>query len=247
MSRTTYSDDQLAGAVAEARSWRGVLRAMGLNDSSAGSLRAAQRRAQQLGISHAHFTGQRRWSDDQLRAAIAGAVSWSAAAVTLGLTPDGGVLSGLRTRALRLGLPISHLEHRARTPEPVPGVDIARLRTAAPMLAAAWFAVHGHNVAWPLEPARYDLVVERDAVVRRVQVKTTTWRDDGAYSVAISSSRVRGRASYSAGEIDSFFVIDGELNGFLVPVSLVAGFQRLSLNAYTTFQVMSRGQLLGTT
>ncbi len=115
------------------------------------------------------------------------------------------------------------------------------------MLAAAWFAVHGYNVAWPLEPARYDLVVERDAVVSRVQVKTTTWRDDGAYSVAISSSRAEGRASYSAAEIDSFFVLDRDLNGYLVPVSLVAGFQRLSLNAYSAFQVLSRGQLLGET
>jgi PD-(D/E)XK endonuclease len=230
--------------MATARSWRGVLRAMGMNDSSAGSLRAAQRRAHCLGIPYNHFTGQRRWSDDELRNALPDAASWSALAVALGRTPDGGTLSSLRTRALRLRLPIAHLEPRRPEPDQLPAADMSRLPVAAPMLAAAWFAFHGFNICWPLEPARYDLLVEREATVRRVQVKTTTWRDAGAYSVAVSSSRVNGRASYSVDEIDCFFVVDGELNAYLVPASIVAGFQRLSLSAYADFKVMNRGLLL---
>lgn len=113
------------------------------------------------------------------------------------------------------------------------------------MLAAAWFTLRGYAVCWPLEPQRYDLLVERGAESRRVQVKTTTWRDDGGYAVSITNSRFSGRASYSQSEIDCFFVVDGELNAYLLPIAAVVGRQRLSLNAYAVFEVMTAGNVLG--
>ncbi|WP_375490132.1 group I intron-associated PD-(D/E)XK endonuclease [uncultured Jatrophihabitans sp.] len=244
MGTRRYSDEQLIAAVAAAQSWRGVLRALDLNDSSAGSLRAARRRADQLGVPYDHLTGQRRWSDAQLSAAVDNAASWSEVAIRVGRTPDGGALASLRTHALRRGLDITHLEPRQLTPDAHPAVELTRLRTAAPMLAAAWFTVRGYAVCWPLEPQRYDLLVERGAQIQRVQVKTTTWRDDGSYAVSITNSRSAGRVSYSQGEIDCFFVVDGELNAYLLPTADVVGRQRLSLQAYAVFKVMTAGNVL---
>src|SRR5438445_9994607 len=102
MYSRSYSDSQLAAAIASSRSWRGVLRHLGLNATSAGSMRSARRHADRLDLSYAHFTGQRRWSDDELRAAVASADTWSGVARALNRTPDGGALASLRTRAVRL-------------------------------------------------------------------------------------------------------------------------------------------------
>jgi hypothetical protein len=114
--------------------------------------------------------------------------------------------------------------------------DASRLSRAGPLLAAAWFMLCGDDVSWPLEPCRYDLVVSAGRRVRRVQVKTTTTRAGGTWKVYLSTSR-QGRTTYSADEIDDFFIIDGDLNFYVIPIGVVAGLHAIHLSAYEHHRV----------
>ncbi|WP_430503102.1 group I intron-associated PD-(D/E)XK endonuclease [Micromonospora trifolii] len=62
-----------------------------------------------------------------------------------------------------------------------------RLRAAAIGEAIAWFLRRGYLPSIPVEPTRYDLVVESDDGLKRVQVKSTTHQDPrGRYVVGIA-------------------------------------------------------------
>ncbi|HKC30067.1 MAG TPA: group I intron-associated PD-(D/E)XK endonuclease [Jatrophihabitans sp.] len=215
--------------------------------TSAGSMRAARRRADALGLDYTHFTGQRTWSDRELARALASATTWAQALDALGLASNNGrSLATVRAHALRLGLATEHLKPvRPRTDSPaVREPRLEYLRRAGPLLAAAWFTLRGYEVAWPLEPCRYDLVVTADARHQRVQVKTTAQLGCTAGTASISSSRDSGRAVYGPDEVDLFFVIDHELNAFLIPLAAVAGYTRIQLNHYGAYQIAERGQWL---
>ena len=49
---------------------------------------------------------------------------------------------------------------------------------------------------------------------------------------------------YEPDEIDCFFVIDAELNAYLIPFDDVAGQNAASLRSYSAYQVAERGQWL---
>jgi len=85
--KRTWSDSQLASAVAASHSWRGVMRELGLCATSAGAIRFVKRHVTRLGLDTSHFTGQRRWSDAQLKRAAAAAVCWGELIAALGLAP----------------------------------------------------------------------------------------------------------------------------------------------------------------
>lgn len=55
-------------------------------------------------------------------------------------------------------------------------------------LAIGWFTSQGHTVCVPLTDSQdYDLVVDIDGKLQKVQVKTTTYKaPSGAYSVGLS-------------------------------------------------------------
>ncbi|WP_375498958.1 group I intron-associated PD-(D/E)XK endonuclease [uncultured Jatrophihabitans sp.] len=246
-TRAEHTVEELATAVASSRSWRGVLRALGRPDTSAGTFRAVRRQVDALGIDHSHFTGQRRWSDSQLATAIATADSWREVLVRLDLSDGGGNLSAVRGHAARLSLDLTRLDRR-----PVPETqtfdapaDPAHLRRAGTMLAAAWFTLHGYAVSWPFEPCRYDLLVECErGATQRIQVKTTTHTRSGSPLVGVSASRRRGRAVYLPDEIDLFFILTGELDAYLIPIDAVLGMPQLSLARYAAFRVAEGGRWL---
>ncbi len=115
MSRTPpYSDNALAVAVAQSRSWRGVLRALGLNAASGSAIRAVRQSADALLLDHSHFTGQRRWTDEQLAAAVRASDSWSHVADALGLR-GGSWQATFKAHAVRLSLDIGHLQTKGPT------------------------------------------------------------------------------------------------------------------------------------
>ena len=152
--KRTYSDDQLVNAIAISGSWRGVLRELGLASTSAGAMRSVRSHADRLGVDYNHFKGPRRWTGDDLRAAIEAAGTWSEA-VDLLWVHDMSAVSALKGHAVRLGLDVEHLKQRptaSRNCEWRP--DIAHLARAGSLLAASWFTLCGYNVSWPLEPSR---------------------------------------------------------------------------------------------
>lgn len=110
MAVRTWTDAQLREPVAGQRSWRGVLRALGLKGTSSSSIGTVRRRAKQLGLDTSHFTGHRRWSDQELKDAVAAADSWGKVAGRLGLADDPRSRARLKGYAFRAGLDVSHLK-----------------------------------------------------------------------------------------------------------------------------------------
>lgn len=241
----SWSDDDLRAAVAAQHSWRGTARALGLRGSSAGTIRSLKRRARELQLDTAHFTGQRTWSDRQLTDAIAVAASWADVLSHLGLTDNAGARLRVRGHAARLGLDVAPLSPRVIEGS-VPGrlcADRALLRCGAEQFASAWFSVRGAAVAKPEHPAAYDLLASFGGGHHRVQVKTTTSRGPhGTWAVNIGRrpyalDKSASRQPYDPDELDYFFIIDGDLNVYLVPSQVVAGKTAINVSAYRQFCV----------
>jgi hypothetical protein len=231
----TYSDEQLVNAIAAATSWRGLLRALGLNGTSSSAMRSVRSNADRLGVDYGHFRGQRRWTEAHLRAAIAASTTWADAADHRGLQGASAV-SMVKGHAARLGLDVNHLTvpPAAVTPSEM-HPDIAHLDRAGSLLAAAWFTMCGRDISWPLEPSRYDLLVGTAAGIRRVQVKTTV-RVGVTWKAYLSTSR-RERRTYDPDELDDFFVIDGDIAYYLIPVAAVGGLHAIHLRNYDQFRL----------
>jgi hypothetical protein len=244
-SARTWSDDQLKDAVATSRNWREVMRALGLRADSAGAIRIMRRHVLHLGLDTSHFRRKRSWSDAQLRSAVIDAQCWDELLTTLDLAPGSGDRRTLvKAHAIRLGLDLTHLENPAA---PAPGSaeakpDLRYLRDAAPSIAASWFSLCGFNVAIPVEPAVYDLLVSTPYGIKRVQVKTTTCSGKDGWTVAV------GRRPYSVGNrerrvpydpelIDWFFILDGDLTIYLIPTRVIAGRVGILLHTYTRYIV----------
>jgi hypothetical protein len=246
-SAREWSDTQLKDAIAGTTNWRDVMRALGLRDNSAGAIRIMKRHAVRLGLDTSHFRGKRGWSDAQLRRAVVNARSWDELLTTLSLAPDSG--DGrirVKAHAMRLGLDLAHLDNSVtNSPEPTDAKpDLRYLRDAAPSVAASWFSLCGFNVAFPLEPALYDLLVSTPEGIKRVQVKTTTCFSKDGWSVVV------GRRPYSIGNrerrvpydpelIDWFFIMDGDLTIYLIPSRVIAGRITILLHTYTKYVVGS--------
>ena len=153
---------------------------------------------------------------------------------------------------MRLGLSLAHLESPAAT-SPGPAEvrpDLRFLLDAAPSIAASWFALCGFNVAIPVEPAVYDLLVSMPEGIKRVQVKTTTCFSKDGWTVVV------GRRPYSVGNrerrlpydpelIDWFFILDGDLTIYLIPSRVIAGRVAILLHTYTKYVVGNAAGLMG--
>jgi hypothetical protein len=228
------------------------MRELSLNATSAGAIRIIRRNAVRLGLDTSHFRGKRRWSDAQLRRAVSESRSWDEVLDALGLAINGGGMrTHVRSHAIRLGLDFSRLESDSPTvSEPrVLKPDLKHLREAGASLAAAWFTLCGCNVLFPIEPAMYDLVVAMPEGLSRVQGKTTTYYSKNGWMISI------GRRPYSIGNnlplvpydpdvIDYFFIIDGDLNIYLIPSRAIAGRVTLLLRAHTGYIVGNARGLL---
>jgi hypothetical protein len=246
-SEREWSDAQLKDAIAVATNWRDVMRALGLRDNSAGAIRIMKRHALRLGLDTSHFQRKRGWSDAQLRRAVIDAQSWDELLTTLGLAPhsgDGRIR--VKAHAMRLGLDLARLGNSV-TNNPGPAdvrPDLRYLRDAATSVAASWFSMCGFNVAFPLEPALYDLLVSTPEGIKRVQVKTTTCFSKDGWTVVVSrrpysiGNRER-RVPYDPELIDWFFVMDGDLTIYLIPSRIIAGRVSILLHTYTKYIVGS--------
>ncbi len=232
----TYSNDELVAAVAVSNSWRGVLRELGLAASNAAEIRSVRGHADRIGIDHGHIGGNRQWREGDLRTAVAKSRTWRDVAEHLALR-DARSVAIAKGQAVRLGLDVSHIASHAPTRNELrTSPHLTHLNRAGSLLAAAWFAFCGQNVSWPLEPCRYDLLVDADEGVRRIQVKTTTTRAGYTWKVYLSTTG-RERRTYDPNEIDEFFVIDGDLDYYLIPIDVVAGLQAIHVGAYKKYRL----------
>jgi PD-(D/E)XK endonuclease len=226
------------------------MRELGLCVTSAGSIRIVKRQVARLGLDTSHFTGQRRWSDAQLRRAVTSAYSWPELLLELGLHGNADDRTRVKAHAARLGLDLSRLDGRVKgegaRPEFKP--DTKHLREAGTSIAAMWFLMCGYNTSLPMEPTLYDLLVSMPDGIKRIQVKTTTFYKDG-WMVQV------GRRPYSVGNrerlvpydpdlVDFFFILDGELTMYVIPSRVIAGRVRILLSNYSEFVVGSAAFLM---
>ncbi|GGS50227.1 hypothetical protein GCM10010156_06180 [Planobispora rosea] len=197
--RRTWADAQLVEAVSNASSWRGVLRLLDLKANSAGSIRAVRRHAERLELDTGHFVGQRRWRDEDFARAVREGRSWNELCNLLGLcpesTPDRAVI---KAHAVRLGLDLDRFDGRGSGAGEAGSIDplslepdLSRLRSAGLAIATAWFALRGCAAALPVEPQPYDLLVDVQGAIKRVQVKTTGCMSADGWIVNV------GRHAYS--------------------------------------------------
>jgi hypothetical protein len=246
------SDDALRRAVAASRSWRGVLRELGLNASR--QSRPLREACDRLGIDYGHLGGA-RFDDAAFVDVMRTATSWSDALALLGFAPgSGSARTTIRAHCLRLGLAVpSFAPRRPDRDAAFPGTpDLANLRHAGPYLVAAACELAGHRVSWPLEPAVYDLVVDTGDRLRRVQVKTSTHKAQGAWLCKVARAEYASGVSggkrivrYGADEIDCFGIVDGDLAVYLIPVDAVEGRARLTMRRYAEYRLPRPGQALG--
>jgi PD-(D/E)XK endonuclease len=250
LGKRTWSDSQLVSAVAASRSWRGVMRELGLCVTSAGSIQVVKRQVVRLGLDTSHFTGQRRWSDAQLKLAITNAYSWREVFTDLGMLGSGDDRTRVKAHAIRIGLDLSRLDglDRDETLRPVFNPNMKHLREAGTAIATMWFLLCGYNTSIPIEPALYDLLVAMPDGIKRVQVKTTTFNKNG-WLVRV------GRRSYSVGNrgplvpydpdlIDLFFILDGDLTMYVIPSRVIAGRVAILLHNYSEYVVGSAAFLI---
>lgn len=245
MSKSTlsrpWSDEQLANAVKVSANWREVLRILGLNPTSSGTLRVVRQRAAELGLGSSHFRGKRKWTDSQLAAVITGANTWDQVITQLGLSANSGKARTLiKGHAMRLDLDCSHLAPRKlRFPE-TSGLrpQLNRLRDAAVFIASAWFTLCGCPVSLPLEPATFDLLVSMPDEIIRVQVKSTTYRGEKGWQVSVGrQGNLPERTAYDPEVIDLFCIVDGDLNIYVIPSRILGGRVAVLLRAYTAYIV----------
>jgi hypothetical protein len=112
-------------------------------------------------------------------------------------------------------------------------------------LAIAWFAKRGHTVCIPLSDSQaYDLVVELNGVLKRVQVKTTRSfnQSKGIFEVELRTkggnrSGIGKSKSLDLTKIDFLFVVTETGGLYLIPSSAVGASNHLSLGGkYAAYQ-----------
>jgi hypothetical protein len=220
-------------------------------------VRSVKRHAARLDLDFSHFTYQRAWSDNQLRAAVGQASTWAEVLASLGITDRGESRARVKGHAVRLGLSTSHLQ-----PPPVDAssavtlgamtADPTKLRTAAESIAVAWFAMRGFPVAIPSDPAAYDLLVTLPEGIRRVQVKSGTRRgSSGGYVVSVgrrpySLEKIAGHAPYDPDDIDDFFIVDGSGALYFMPITALAGKIAIDIRAYRRYRIGDASSLFAT-
>lgn len=251
--RRTWTDLQLREAVSGARSWRGVLRALGLKSTS--SIGTVKHHSERLDLDTSHFSGPRRWSNQELAEAVNKSSSWSEVAGRLGLVED--LRTGLRMKghAVRLGLDVTHWDEPVELRPPIAhmagDLTLSELRIAAPTLAATWFALRGLPVAIPSEHQPYDLLVTAGKEIQRVQVKSTTYRaPSGSWQVEIghrpyTMDRSAGKVPYDPQALDFFFIVNGFGDLYLIPIEVLAGLTSIYLDPYSDYKVGDASSLLG--
>lgn len=243
----TVSDAELPESVASQHSWRAVLRAVGLPEGSSRHARLLRNRCIALGIDIGHFRGQRSWSDAQLVNAVPLASNWTALMQTLGYPADSGsARNTIRGHCARIGISCAHLDLRAAEEPPLtwPRPTSRHLRSAGPLLVAAFLTLEGQRVSWPLEPAPYDLLVTKaNNPPSRVQVKTSARRDAGTWVCSLTrhayaaGKRWPDRQVYDLDEVDFFGVVDGDLAIYMIPAAVVGGLSAIHVRRYSRYRL----------
>jgi hypothetical protein len=231
-----FTDNDLRTAISRCTSWRGVQRTLGYKDTSGYIGERLRERAAELGIVTDHFTHYQSWTRTDLDEAIQASDNWNQVLRRLRLPINGHSAAKVRGYAEHAGLNFEHFARQRGASTEVPfsaQANPRHLRTAGNSIAAAWFTRRGYAVSVPVEHQPYDLVVEADKRLYRVQVKTATARDtSGAFICRLRRVPARDGEviTYDPADVDFFFVVDAEDDCYIIPIQEVAGAFQVSLS-----------------
>jgi len=103
-------------------------------------------------------------------------------------------------------------------------------------LAIGWFSSLGHTVCVPLTDSQdYDLIVDIDGKIHRVQVKTTTYKSE--YGIFTTNLSVKGGNRTSVGKVkkfdsnkvDNVFIVTSDDEYYFIPASQIEAKHNISL------------------
>ncbi len=109
--------------------------------------------------------------------------------------------------------------------------------------------MRGFPVAVPTQRSSFDLLVTFAEGVRRIQVKTTTFRGKhGTWQVCVGQrpyqlDKTASRTAYDPDSVDYFFIIDGDYIAYVIPSAVIAGRLAINVGAYGAYRVGSASSL----
>lgn len=110
-------------------------------------------------------------------------------------------------------------------------------------IAIGWFATKGYTVSIPLTDSQdYDLIVDIDDVLNRVQVKTTYHQKNGKYQVNLRVyTRENGDTKFKLldkSKVEHLFILTDCGDKYLIPTDRIGGASGISLgDKYEEFKV----------
>lgn len=206
---------------------------------------ALKERVAALGVSVAHFNAgkTRLVAPDALEDAVLRHDTWEQIAATLGFSTRHSV-DRLIALAAEHGIDTSGVrKSTVAVPDPTNGSlvnlsrDLSRHDVVALMLTAAWFASRGAQVHIAAEGCKYDLVVDLDGRLLRVQVKSTM-SSTGTVHVGCNDSAGGNnrKRPYRLDEVDQFALFTPDA-AFLVPARHVCGKMAVGVRRLHPFRV----------
>jgi hypothetical protein len=260
----TWTDEQLCIAVSSAASWASVARQLGLPARGA-TTRRLRGHAARLNLNTNHIPVRTEvrpqfspepgnpnklvCPPEVAQTAIEESRSWAQVAERLGISKT-AVYRQFKDAAEAAGLDVSNLAGQAWGSAPIDALpvpfvrsfDSVQLHRMGTAVATAWFAGRGYVVSVPTEPTCYDLVVESDDGLQRVQVKISRGTQVGIrktqYGAGGSPSCGKyGHRPYRADEIDFFFIFTATGAMYLIPIAAVPGRSVLALARYRGYRL----------
>lgn len=100
-------------------------------------------------------------------------------------------------------------------------------------MAIAYYSSNGYTVSIPLNDTQdYDLIVDKNNIIKRVQVKATSCKKNNNYQVALKSCGGTKGYTYKTiidTNIEELFVLTKDMNIYIFPKEIINNKSTLSL------------------
>lgn len=110
-------------------------------------------------------------------------------------------------------------------------------------VAIAYYASNGYTVSIPLNDTQdYDLIVDKDNLLKKVQVKSTSCKTKyGNYQVALKSCGGSKRSTYKTvieTNIDELFILAEDMSMYILPIEEIKNKSTLNIcEKYSKYKV----------
>lgn len=110
-------------------------------------------------------------------------------------------------------------------------------------IAIAYYSTNGYIVSIPLNDTQdYDLVVEKDNILKRIQVKATSCKKNGNYQVALKSCGGTKGNTYKTlieTNVEELFVVTKDLTIYIIPKKNISNKSTLSIcDKYEKYKII---------